>query len=122
MSQIIKVGMMKKVITLLLIIFLLAGCEWKLKDTFDIYSIERISSVEGSFILGCGSISGEEYFYAWRDKEGGLSLAKMSRSGSIIYEDGDEYQYVEKWRSYSSNHYKWKIHVPKGTILKEFKL
>ena len=113
---------MKK-ITMLLLVVVLMGCTDKLHYSTPIYSIERDSSIGGSFFLGIGSIEGVEYFFMWADSVhyDGLLLRKIGRARCLVYE-GDESPRLEKWRLGKSGETMYKVYVPNDTIFKEFKL
>lgn len=116
---------LKKFGFILIALLGLFGCEgkWVARNTFLIYSIEKEQSVSGSFFLGSGSINSTMYFFMWRDWDGGMKLVKTEHSVSTIYEDEENFPYVEVWyNGWVEASYKYKIHVPKGTVLKEYHL
>ena len=118
---------MKKIIIVLLSLVILAGCKPEIirKWSQPMHSVERNSEISGSFVLGCGSIDQVEYFFAWIERQdGGLFLEKTRRDMSIVYE-GDYKPHMERWGHGNDNvcnHTVYKLFVPTGTILREFKL
>ena len=117
---------MKKTLTILLLVIIsLSACVEKSKYTsFEIVSLRGEVQVEGSFFLGCGSIGGEEYLMTFRKRlDGGFERLRVLMDRSVIYEDSDEFPYVEVQVNCKCGHRNWyKFHVPEGTIIKEFKL
>ena len=140
---------MKKVLILLMCLLFLSGCydyNIPLNQEAKIYSICAVDSISGSFFLGSGYISSDRYYYFYIEQEGGLVLCKSNASDAIIYETdlltpkiaiscenfalGINYtveEFVSRNIKYnlddSEIHVKSiKLYVPKGTIIKEFKL
>ena len=94
-----------------------------------IYSLERGETIEGSFVLGSGTISGDVVYYAYIKEKGGLTLQEID-SDVIIYEGNYTPKYVVgqnfseepgffNFLSYERNVYK-KLYVPENTIKKQF--
>ncbi len=97
-----------------------------------IYSVRTTTNTEGSFILGIGSISGQDYYIFYRLTEsGGLVREKINTEYCILYE-GHPYPYMVEsgsmWyhlvdgdtisRRFSRDDYGSfiTIYIPKGTI------
>lgn len=93
-------------------------------ETHPIYSIGDSLGVEGSFVLGCGSINSVPVYLFYMDAgNGGYRLGHVEATYSVIYEDAPEHTgYITA--TYPSCEYPngWDIHVPKGTIKREFNL
>lgn len=98
-----------------------------------IYSLKTSSETNGSFILGIGSISGEDYYVFYRKTiVGGLIREKIKTSDCVLYEgydtpkiteygensyhlvDGDTIGTTFSRSDYGS--YLHEIYIPKGTI------
>ena len=116
-------------IIMALVIISLTGCgkETPKHDVFPIVSLRGEIQAEGSFFLGCGSIDGYEYLMTFRERrDGGLERLQVPMYKVVIYEDSDESPYVEIWDYFWSGSKgtkdRYEFHVPKGTIIKEFKL
>jgi hypothetical protein len=93
-------------------------------EEIKIYSIGDSMSVEGAFVLGCGSIDGYPVFLFYKDSgSGGYVLGHVSASDSVIYEDAQGDTGIIKY-SYPSCAVpdNFEIHVPKGTIKRQFNL
>ena len=103
----------------------------------NIVSINRQSQTRGSFILGTGSLSSRTYYYAYVKTDDGYLLSKYWTRKSYIVETDDLPKVVAHHYScpkpiysfllfdeYMYKHYgvKFTFHVPKDTILREFKL
>lgn len=97
------------------------------------------SRIEGSFFLGCGNIKGEggtdDYYSYWVEKElGAYQKSRMLAEKNIyVIEDQKpgvgfieclEYRHIEKSKRLTDNLYgtKYKFHIPKGSILNQYKM
>jgi hypothetical protein len=105
-----------------------------------IYSLKDANSgLQGDFILGTGSISSTWYYQAYVYTDDGYHKEKFEQSRSYIKEDAHTKPTVEKFiirthRNWfmtwltgnptsDAGHYnKYILHVPKGTIIREFRL
>jgi hypothetical protein len=129
---------MNKIIVVLFLALILFGCnngsdcnwDWKDKSFKDeIISLKTSNEISGSFFLGCGSIEGETYYFYYKKiKDNIYKLEKSEALETIIIEDGNTYiEYTMPYRECSGETWETqrkniKIHVPKETIIKEFKL
>lgn len=124
------------------------GCEsfenngWRFRDnqnrTSQIFSLKTTSEVSGSFILGIGSIGGEDYYVFYRRTlSGGLIREKIRTSNCVLYEgyaqpkiiesgkigyhlkDGDTISTSFSRDDYGSYH---SIYIPKGTITEKINI
>lgn len=102
-----------------------------------IYSIHLSNSVYGSFSLGYGTVSSYNQYLYYKDSgTGGLLLDSVKADGTVIYQDENDKPYVRKTenvafdtktgianrgnlRNYSVT---YEIHVPKGTVVEEYKI
>jgi hypothetical protein len=137
---------MKKLLLVLLCSIFLMGCSRIYVDqTYDLVQIGlgSNSSINGTFFLGCGSVSGgtetHYYFYTKNDK-GAISLRRIYYSRVTIYYTKDnpkaifhfttttehEYKGMEKedanelMSNYGSWHYTWDIYIPEGSIINNY--
>jgi len=108
---------------------------------FNIYSIERISSIEGNFVLGTGGISEKQNYIFYIQKENKAKvLSKIEAYGTEVFE-GDYSPKIVKTECIPSIEFDWgigttlpnysscwdykdkyQIYVPKNTIIKNMKL
>jgi len=115
-----------------LIIFLtvLGGCVWygasstMVTETHQIYSIGDSLGVEGSFVLGTGSINSVPVYLFYQDAgNGGYKLGHVEATHSVIYEDAPAHTgYITATYPSCESPNGWDIHVPKGTIKREYNL
>lgn len=102
-----------------------------------IKSLRNISSTEGEFFLGSGSIESVEYYYFFYQSTIGLKRSKIPVNNiSIIETDERPPEIVKRKQCYSQDTFiKWRcreidsrredayiMYVPKNTIIKEFKV
>ena len=104
------------------------------KERHDLVAIKDGSGINGSFFLGCGTIEDRNYYYYYeKSNDNGYKQQKILVDKVVLYEDAtDSTAYIEFQHKISKTPYKkWsvncgciqtKIHVPKGTIIKQFKL
>jgi len=121
---------MKRIIIVSLFLVFVIGCKTN-EYTLQIASISTDSTISGSFFLGSGMIGEESYYITYaKTNNGGYRMYKFKTNRSVIYEDGNENPYVTyflrsdyahsvKGIAYASSA---EFHVPKGTIVREFKL
>ena len=64
--------------------------EYKKVETKYIYSIVNERDVEGHFVLGCGSVNTEAYYYYFEDGEMGLKMSKIKAESVEIFETDSE--------------------------------
>jgi hypothetical protein len=96
-----------------------------------IISMSNYNDVEGSFVLGTGSIRGERrYFYKIQYEDGGIREYTAPVWGTTIYEVSDS-PHLQRYRmgvssditfintDHQNNDF-YKFYVPKGCIVKEF--
>ena len=84
-------------------------------------SISNGTNVTGSFFLGCGSINGEEFIYAWAmKKDGGIERLKANSSYCTIYMDAPIEPYAIQRPSLLEAVYDF--HVPPNTIIQKYEL
>lgn len=95
-----------------------------------IVSLERGYSVKGNFVLGTGSIEGEEYYYMYNSLgDNTYKLFKLPCDEYVVKETNEIPPGIRKikitrtlGKLYSIDEEDEKIiNVPKGTIIKEFK-
>ena len=101
--------------------------------TSQIYSLKTTSEINGSFILGIGSIGGEDYYVFYRKtNNGGLIREKIRTSDCVLYEGYPNPRIMETGKngyylvsgdtmetSFSRDDYSGSYHsiyIPKGTI------
>ena len=94
-----------------------------------IVSVKSGTETSGSLFLGSGNFGGTQYFYVYLQDGNGYRLYKFTASNTTVY----EVDYLVK--PYLERHYKttrlgdlcpqtdhYNLYVPKGTIIREFKL
>ena len=62
---------------------------------YNLYSLDRGSSISGSFVLGTGSIDTTPVYYCYIKDNGGYKLITINARNSIIYDDENNNPYVE---------------------------
>ena len=105
-----------------------------------IYSLKEMNGgINGSFLLGSGSLNSTWYYVAYIHTEDGFYKEKYNQNTSYIKETDEVKPFVKKfvtathhnsfiefmigWDVSSSYGYtKYILYVPKGTIIKEFRL
>lgn len=99
----------------------------------NIVSLVNLQQTEGSFVLGTGSIEGVEYyFYMCKYDNGSFERKKINVSRTLVYETNQtkpmitcNSKRIKKnfffYPTYIST-YDFKIYVPVGTIIKEFRI
>jgi len=104
-----------------------------------IYGINKENKIKReTFFLGCGNID-NDYRYSYYVKVGtkqSFKLDDVSAKKTVIIEDEEVQPYILKWKNVEIVNKNWKnwiqmkntveidnieIHVPKGTIVQEFK-
>lgn len=105
-----------------------------IQTKYDIVSISDGTNLNGSFVLGCGTIKEESYYYYYQKEiTGGYTQHKVLTKQTTIFEDANEYPFVILYNVQSSDnrfaipfgkcpYITAEIHVPAGTIIKQFKL
>jgi len=94
----------------------------------DLVSIRNEDEISGSFFLGCGSIEGTEYVFAFIKKDGKEPILrlKVPMRKCRFYEDGGDKPYVQEWIWTRKGQYphmdRYDFHIPKDTILKKMEL
>lgn len=98
-----------------------------------IYSIHMNDGVHGSFFLGSGTVNSYTQYLFYKDSgTGGYVLDKVFTDGTVIFQDENNQPYIrkietaqvdrksgERFGTYSN---RFEIHVPKGTIVEEYRL
>jgi hypothetical protein len=104
-------------------------------ENTSIISLKEISTTTGSFFLGCGNIDGEfKYVMYTSTNDGGFKKHIIPASVTTIYEDEDTNPYVSEYNLWevldsdikrekaSADYPYYKLHVPKGTIIRDYKI
>lgn len=140
---------MKKFAGLLifLIVLLSIGCgpkeeRYVLQETTPIVSLDRSVGVHGDFVLGFGTVRSGAFYFAYKPTgENRFELIQVPATGeesvkTEVVESGrtEVRRFVRQYR-FSKNgewsdepggcgcnphYYKYEIHVPKGSVVKEF--
>lgn len=132
----IVVGLMIAMVATL-ILYIAAPTE-EYVEKYEIVSIGDTSITEGTFVLGSGRVSGEEYFIFYQKVDDAYVQKKESASHSYIYEtlkDGQipivvykTQKIKDSWKpfvaryEYDRGGKKVEFHIPKGSIIKDFRL
>jgi len=100
-------------------------------DNINLVSLSNGVETEGRFVLGCGSVKGEEYYYYFIHNGEGFVRRKVPVNSSVIIE-GDHQPVITVEKSYSSDEdCRWtfgnladnpyyRIYVPTGTVVQRF--
>ncbi|MBD3350809.1 MAG: hypothetical protein GF364_04905, partial [Candidatus Lokiarchaeota archaeon] len=90
-------------------------------EQMEIISIRDQNDLNGSFILGCGSLSMNNKYVAYiKTPDGGIKQWKCDvNSATIYYTDEDpkveKYKQIDSWLIAPKKE-RWKIYIPKGSI------
>lgn len=91
----------------------------------ELMSLDLQSNIQGSFVLGSGSVNSEHYYAAYQIlDDGGKQLFTMAASKTVIYdtlESGDDAYAIIEEKTFGGIQ-KIKLYVPKGTITQEYDL
>lgn len=106
---------------------------WVTENTVKLVSLRDKSVVEGSFMLGSGSIGEKDYFVYYREWGSGFKKEKLPAENSVIFEDSQVATLVVKKQIYEEGWMNsflirrdgmsvrsYEFHVPKGTIIQKF--
>jgi hypothetical protein len=114
---------MKRIIVIAMLVFLipLVSCN---SGTAKIVSLNLVNETSGSFFLGCGSIDGTLNYYYYFEENGGYKLGNTPCINVTIFEDStNETAYCVFDPAYiKKSTYIKELHVPKGTIIREYNL
>ena len=98
---------------------------------FDIVAVADGSSTDGSFFLFGGSIDEEPVYYFYRQRGGGaITQGYLPTGTTSIHEDSEVEGYVrvnkrkpycELWRCQWASHKTYEVHVPEGSVVRQFK-
>lgn len=107
---------------------------------YEIYSLERRDALNGAFVLGSGAFDETPRYYFYRACQGstGKKLGWVNANHAIIFEDGENYVMGNhvviyhkvlkhkpgKWLLLTNEYSVFssaEIHVPKGTIVQEYR-
>jgi hypothetical protein len=127
---------MKKLYLIFLILCFVVSCDSKdIHKKYPIVSVFNDKEIQGSFILGCGTIKNVEWYYFFVQlTDGGLIRRAHPAKFIIVYEGHNEpyITYTQKnclgsrdWineNGHWSDIYDFKIYVPAGTIVRKYVL
>lgn len=107
----------------------------------NLYSIQRETSINGSFFLGSGSLQGTTYYIGYlKDSEGFYHLAKFDTNVTSIKETNEFFPRYEHYKNYECSKFSkvmlgfncmntatntpntYKLYVPEGTIIQQYSL
>ena len=94
-------------------------------ERFDVVSIDLNNEIEGSFVVGSGSVAEETYYVFYKVlPDGGLSFMKISVEQTVIYETLSEGEtaYIELEKDFAGFIICAKLYVPEGVVLREYDL
>lgn len=91
-----------------------------IESKFSIISINDGSQTDGSFFLGSGYISEDPFYVTYATTDRGYILLTIPAYQTEIIEDEDNNPYVHKRAHITKIRYE--IHVPHGTIIRQFNL
>lgn len=121
---------------LVFVIGALLPTKMEVLDTMKMISVKDSNALEGSFVLGTGSINQVEYYTFYREWGNGYKKEKVPVKDSVVFEENDKVAelivmkkvYKEPWMNYvgliltGQRKNEYELHVPKGTIIREFSL
>ena len=134
---------MKRIVTVSIILIVLSlslmSCEKHFIKTFPIISIGKDRGIEGDFFLGCGTVNDITYFISYvMLSYGKIKLVKINIDRVLIceIEEGEPHASFDYYggalgdinveehlnRGWQRRLLQVIFYVPKGTILREFKL
>ena len=87
---------------------------------YNIVSIERDSSVSGSFFLGSGHIDSKMYYFFYHETDKGYKLDKLEHDETYIIETDSETPHLDEIKEEQSWDSYYVLTVPTNTIVKEF--
>lgn len=100
-------------------------------ETMKMVSLERESTVNGSFVLGCGSLEGKQYYFGYVvSPDGSYMLETFPVEETKLHEKPISIAVVHKYvAKYKSNYFTffppiggthYEIDVPEGTIINRY--
>lgn len=118
---------------LLSLIFYKQFATYKDRCTHSIVSIRTENQTEGSFFLGTGHVEGTSYYFYYADLgDNQYQLCQVPTNRTVIREADESPEILIKVKTFDDGWKLWVfpieqdaayvITVPKGTIIKEFKL
>ncbi len=101
--------------------------------TEELVSLRNGEVASGHFFLGVGTLEGRQYYFYFKKQDSGFVLEKLATDDVTIYEEdrADGRLVVLRKKFVSSRTYLWalpplerihRIHVPKGSIKRDFTL
>lgn len=102
-----------------------------------IYSLKDNRDIEGTFVLGSGSINTEPYYYAMIERDGGFVMWRCPAEGLIVRETNerrpalrryysvpDERKFWDRWVIYKCKEAEVGryLDVPPGTIVRDYSI
>lgn len=107
-------------------------------EIIPLISIEREQSMSGTFFIGSGTVKSDVYYFAYVDTSDGMYLNKYPRYKTYIVEQDGEPKATTTMYECSRPVFAWlkgmdkapkrtrakkyQLYVPKGTIIRDFKL
>ena len=88
----------------------------------EIVSLKMDSEIQGNFALGSGTIRDINYYYFYKRTSEGYRLDKVKSEETVIDEDDSVTPSLYHIKEAGSYNAYFKLNVPVGTIVKEFKL
>ena len=113
---------MKRLIVVLVVALALLGCEEKLKGSFAISSVSFGEETGGSFFLGSGSVKERIVYYGFRQYGEGQKLFRIDALSTTVIETDGREPMMERWVRADRERDVYKLYVPVGTIIREFRL
>lgn len=102
-------------------VIMLSACEMDEVQYSEIVSLNQGTEINGSFVLGMGTVNEQLHYYMYVKEDQGYRLVSISSGTSPIYivEDNTVTPHVRKKKEKWGSQYTV-IYVPEGTICKEF--
>ncbi len=87
---------------------------------YNIVSLEKDNSIEGSFTLGCGYIKENKVYYFYTTTNIGYKLEHADSKYTYLVEDNSTTPHIQHIKESNSFYSYYVIYCPEGTIIKDF--
>ena len=89
----------------------------------NIYSVTRDNETSGHFVLGCGTVNTDTYYYFYVKKDTDIyQLTKLQVTNNVYIKEVDYNYSVVAYNGANSDSICYYINVPKGTIIQSYNI